>query len=411
MRKALGFLRSMRFGMLLLVLIALLSILGTVIPQEQSLEAYQAAYGRGAYAVMALGLDHLYSTWYYVGLYLLLGVSLLFCSVLRFGRVRRAKGALLRAAGQAAPLEGFRAADPGAVLRRHRFRSAGEGWLRNGLGLYGSFITHLSLLLMLIACACVFALEEKADYAVPVGGEVTLEDGTVLRVDDFSLESEGRLDYVSQVSAVLPDGTERRATLRVNAPGRFGRYKVYQQSYAYAGQLDIRTAPDARDERVTLESPAFISLDGERGVSYMGRFGAYVRGADGTLLPPDYGGDGNETVQAYMIAVLDGETQQARLQPVDETFEVGGVYYTFRDPAAYPGLRVKTIPAPVMPALYASFALLLAGLYLCFFHVPVAASVRGNGIALKSPKDVEALEDALREASDPAPAEPPRPDM
>ena len=42
------------------------------------------------------------------------------------------------------------------------------------------------------------------------------------------------------------------------------------------------------------------------------------------------------------------------------------------------------------------FAYLAAVLFLCFFHVPVAASVRGDGIALKSPKDVEALEDALR---------------
>lgn len=400
MKKVLGFLRSMRFGMLLLVLIALLSILGTVIPQEQTLEAYQAAYGRGAYASMAVGLDHLYSTWYYIGLYILLGVSLLFCSVLRFGRVKRAKGALLQAAERAEPLQGFRAADPGAVLGRHRFRRCGEGYLRNGLGLYGSFITHLAMLLMLAACACVFALEVKTDYAVMVGDEVTLEDGTVLHVDDFAMESEGKLDYVSTVTAVLPDQTVQSGTLRVNEPKRFGRYKVYQQSYAYAGQLDIRTAADAKDERVTLDSAAFISLDGARGVSYMGSYGSYIRTADGDVLPPGFGDQQGEPVDAYMIAVLDGENQEARLQPVDETFEVAGVYYTFRSPMAYPGLRVKTIPAPVMPALYASFALLLAGLYLCFFHVPVAASVRGDGVALKSPKDIEALEDALRGQSE-----------
>ena len=90
---------------------------------------------------------------------------------------------------------------------------------------------------------------------------------------------------------------------------------------------------------------------------------------------------------------------------MDETIEVGGVYYTFRSPEAYPGLRVKSIPSPVMPALYASFALLLIGLYLCFFHVPAAAVVRGDGIALKCPKDAESLEDALREAADGAPRE------
>ena len=398
MKKVLGFLRSMRFGMLLLALIALLSIVGTLIPQGQTLEAYEAAYGRSAYAIMFLGLDHLYSTWYYVGLFLLLCVNLLFCSVLRFGRVRRARGALLAAADRAAELEGFSHPDPEAVLRKKGFRRSGDGWLRNGLGLYGSFITHLALLLMLIACACVFALEVKTDYTVKVGEQVTLEDGTVLRVDSFSMESDGRLDYVSDLTATLPNGETASGTIRVNQPKKFGRYKVYQQSYNYVGQLDIRTSEDGADERASLDSPAFISLDGQTGVTYMGTFGTYNRQADGTVVPPGYGDGEGEPVEAYMIAVQDGENQEARLQPVDETFEVGGVYYTFRAPAAYPGLRVKTIPAPVMPALYATFVLLLAGLYLCFFHAPAAAKVRGNQVAIKGAKDTEALEDALREA-------------
>lgn len=401
MKKVLGFLGSMRFGMLLLILIALFSILGTVIPQGQVFEAYEAAYGRNAHAIMFLGLDHLYSTWYYIALYVLLGVSLTFCSVVRVGRVRRLKGALLSAAEKAEPLEGFSAADPEAVLKKKGFRRAGEGWLRNGLGLYGSFVTHLSMLLMLIACACVFMLEAKTDYSLMVGDAVALEDGTVLKVDAFSMETEGKTDYVSDLTATLPDGTEKSGTIRVNQPVKFGRYKVYQQSYNYAGQLDLRTEEDGEDERATLDGPAFISLDGENGVSYMGSFGTYTRAADGRVLPPGYDDEGGEPVDAYMIAVIDGDSQEARLQPVDETFEVGGVYFTFRAPAAYPGLRVKTVPGFVMPALYATFVLLLAGLYLCFFHVPAAAYVRGSGVALKSFKDIEALEDAIREESEP----------
>jgi hypothetical protein len=133
--------------------------------------------------------------------------------------------------------------EPEAILRKKGFRKACDGWIRNGLGLYGSFITHLSLLLMLVACACVFALEVKTDYTIRVGESVTLEDGTVLRVDGFSLESDGRLDYVSDLSATLPDGAELTGTIRVNQPMRAGRYKIYQSSYEYAGQVDVRTSP------------------------------------------------------------------------------------------------------------------------------------------------------------------------
>ena len=399
MKKVLNLLRSMKFGMVLLVLIALLSILGTVIPQEQAREAYEAAYGRGANAILFLGLDHMYAAWYYIGLYLLLGVSLLFCSVLRFNRVRHARAGLLSAAERAGALEGFRADDPEAILRGKGFRKAGGGWIRNGFGLYGSFITHLSMLLMLAACACVFSLEVKEDYSIPVGDTVALEDGTRLRVDGFSLESDGRLDYVSDLSAVLPDGTERTGTIRVNQPMRIGRYKIYQSSYGYAGQVDVRTSADGEDERATLDSAAFLTLDGEHGVSYMGTFGTFLRAADGQIYPEGYPGAEGEKVEGYMTAVIDESGQRLKLAEVDETIEVDGVYYTFRAPAYYPGLRVKTIPAPVMPMLYASFALLLIGLYLCFFHVPAAAVVRGDQIALKCSKDAESLEDALRDAS------------
>ena len=405
MKRVLGLLRSMKFGMVLLALIALLSILGTVIPQEQAREVYEAAYGSGAQVVLFLGLDHLYSTWYYIGLYLLLGVSLLFCSVLRFNRVKHARARLLAGAARAEALEGFRSDEPEAILRKKGFRKACDGWIRNGLGLYGSFITHLSLLLMLVACACVFALEVKTDYTIRVGESVTLEDGTVLRVDGFSLESDGRLDYVSDLSATLPDGAELTGTIRVNQPMRAGRYKIYQSSYEYAGQVDVRTSPDGEDERASLDSAAFLTLDGKSGISYMGGFDTYLRTADGQFYPVGYPGVEGTEVKGYMTAVIDEDGQRMKLAEVDETIEVGGVYYTFRSPEAYPGLRVKSIPSPVMPTLYASFALLLIGLYLCFFHVPAAAVVRGDGIALKCPKDAESLEDALREAADGAPRE------
>ncbi len=400
MKKVLSLLRSMKFGMVLLVLIAFLSILGTVIPQEQTREAYEAAYGRGAYAILFLGLDHLYATWYYIGLYLLLGVSLLFCSVLRFNRVRHARAGLLSAADHAGVLEGFHADAPETILRRKGFRKAGNGWIRNGLGLYGSFITHLALLLMLVACACVFTLEVKKDYSIPVGDTVTLEDGTLLRVDSFSLESDGRLDYVSDLSAVLSDGTEKAGTIRVNQPMRIGRYKVYQSSYGYAGQVDVRTSADGEDERASLNSAAFLTLDGEHGISYMGSFGTFLRAADGQIYPEGYPGVEGEKVEGYMTAIIDESGQSLKLAEVNETVVVDGVYYTFRAPEAYPGLRIKTIPAPIMPMLYASFVLLLIGLYLCFFHVPAAAVVRGDMIALKCSKDSESLEDALRDASE-----------
>ena len=88
----------------------------------------------------------------------------------------------------------------------------------------------------------------------------------------------------------------------------------------------------------------------------------------------------------------------------DETFEVGGVYYTFRAPQAYPGLSVKTVPEWVIPVLYASFAVLVLGLYLCFFSVPAALYFAEGKVRIASGKDasdvIEQLKDKIEETEE-----------
>ena len=95
------------------------------------------------------------------------------------------------------------------------------------------------------------------------------------------------------------------------------------------------------------------------------------------------------------------EEQTMKMVLPDETFEVAGVYYTFRAPQAYPGLSVKTQPQWVTPVLYASFAVLVAGLYLCFFHVPAAVCLAEGKVRVSSGKDagdvIEQIEDAIAE--------------
>lgn len=45
----------------------------------------------------------------------------------------------------------------------------------------------------------------------------------------------------------------------------------------------------------------------------------------------------------------------------------------------------------------ASFVILLAGLWLCFFHVPVAAVAGKDGLSVAAQKDVSDWVDAVRE--------------
>lgn len=398
MKKVLSFLRSMRFGMVLLALIAVLSVFGTLIAQGQSAAYYAHACPGWDGVILALGLDHVYSTWYYVALFAALCLNLLLCSVLRAGRLRTARAGLIARAQKAGPVAGLDADQAAAALKRLGFREQDGVYTRRMLGVFGPLVTHTGLLLLMIAAACAFSLAQKQDAWLMVGDSLTLADGAKIRVESFSMEdASGRLEYTSVLELTGADGTSRTATIQVNHPARLGAHTVYQQSYAFAGVLDVQTAPDAPAEQVVLDSPAFISLDGANGIQYQQVYGDYTVTEDGQIMPVNTAG-GVMVHPAYLTAVIaDGEQRLGAVLP-DETFEVGSVYYTFREPAAYPGLRIKTQPGWVLPLLYASFVVLIAGLYLCFFHVPAAVCVTQDGVRIASGKDTQGLAEGLMDA-------------
>ena len=80
MKKIYNFIRSMRFGMLLLILIGVLCVTATV-----------------------SGKENVYSSWYFILLFTVLGLNLTLCSVVRVFRMDGQKKALMMAASASAP--------------------------------------------------------------------------------------------------------------------------------------------------------------------------------------------------------------------------------------------------------------------------------------------------------------------
>nr|YP_009488617.1 cytochrome c biogenesis protein ccs1 [Grateloupia filicina]AWD77284.1 cytochrome c biogenesis protein ccs1 [Grateloupia filicina] len=82
---------SLNFSIILLLLIALVSILGTIIEQDQSLLYYQTSYPVSEnkfypfnwHTIVFLGLDHLYANWWFLLIIFLFFVSLIICTFSR----------------------------------------------------------------------------------------------------------------------------------------------------------------------------------------------------------------------------------------------------------------------------------------------------------------------------------------
>ena len=362
---------SMRFGMILLLLIAVLCIAAT-----------------------AGGAEWIYSSPVFIALFVMLSLNLLLCSIVRIFHLGDQKKALAQKAIRGETT--LSVTDPALWMKKHHFRPDGDVFFRRSFGFLGSFFTHLSLLLIMIAAACIFHFSKAEDISLLPEEDVTLSDGTVLHLDDFTLESDaGSTFYQSRITAALPDGSTVQRDIEVNHPARIGRYKVFQQNFAYAAVIGLRTEDAPEEELVWLNEPAFLSLDGETGLYYSQMFGNVVEEDDQVKI--SYSSEIINPAYEVNLAGAGSNAGHTGLVYPGTELMAGGITFVFHEPQAYPGLRVKTQPEWALILLYVSFALSLLGLYLCFFDIPEAAHIKENGLTIAGRKDISDQIEKYRE--------------
>lgn len=381
----------MTFGMILLVLIAACSVAGSLIPQQREAMEYVSRYGADAAEwIMRLGLHDVFSAPYFIVLMAALCLNLLLCSVIRVVKLRGA-GKRLQAAAAAMERKPAPADQLHAYFGRRGYRKTKQGsvtlYSKYAVGFYGSFLTHLALIVLLVVGAATVYGADVQDRTVMPGQTLTLEDGTTLTVNAFQIEDEtGRLDYASRIVMKDGKGNESPQTVvRVNEPLRFGGYKVYQQTYGTAGAVTVVNAQTGGSDTLSLTEPVFLTLDGRNGVYYNALYPGYTQAEDGgvTLITSTSGAYHDPV---YDLRVVSGGQTAPVLAFPGETVTIGDVSFTMEAPVSYPGLRIKYLSGAILGALYASFAFIVAALYVCFFMRPVCVAVGEDGFAVASPK-------------------------
>ena len=393
-RKLLNFLRSMTFGMILLGLIVACSLAGSLIAQGKETMWYVRTYPEFYNVILKLGLDNVFYSWYFVALMVLLCVNLTLCSLVRITRVRRAaKGAIPNAAKRKTdiPLAPDQVEALRAYLEGRRFRKTELGdatvYSKNALGWYGSFLTHLAILLTVLFGAATLYLPEVVDETCLPGQALVMADGTEIAVDSFHIENaQGDLDYASKIHVTLPNGRESGVQeIRVNHPFSFGRYKIYQQTYGTAGAVTVRDQKTGAVDPFVLTEMCFLSVDSINGVWFEALYPSYLRDEEGnfTLISQTAG---RYTNPVYQILIASDGVYTPVMAFPGETVSVAGLDFTFEAPVEYPGLRIKQIPTAVNVLLCAAFCLMILGLWFCFFASPAIVTVRSEGCAIGGPK-------------------------
>ena len=394
MKKVLNYLRSMRFGILLLVLIALCSVVGTVIPQGREIAWYARTYKSLHGYILLLRLNRIFESWYFIALLVLLCLNLTLCSLLRVRSVvKSARGESERTA----KLPNAVALTPEGVeklreyLRNMRCREETVGdavlYRKHSLGRWGSFLTHLSILLTVVFGALALYTPTVMDRDCMPGESVFMEDGTEIHVHDFRISDEtGRLDFQSSVQITLPNGRRSEiAELKVNHPFSFGPWKLFQQTFGTAGSVTVTDLKTGGSDDFLLTEQSYLSADGVTGILYDTLYPDYIRdpGGEVTLITITEGSYPNPIYQVEVMS--DGVFTPTLAVPGDE-LTVMDLRFTFNKPVEYPGLRIKHVSRLFNALLVAAFALMIAGLYITFFYEPVLVKVDRDGYIAAGPK-------------------------
>jgi cytochrome c biogenesis protein len=279
MRSVWKFFASVKLAIVLFILVTLASIVGTLIPQGREAAEYAARYGSLSGLFVSLQLTRLYQSGWYLALLLLFALNTAVCTLSRLGpKWRKAFGP---AGGTDAPAlaamkvnSRFRLPFPLAAardrvagpLRARRYRLA-ESAAANGvvllarkrsLGLFGSDVVHLGLLVILAGGLTSGLGGRRSDIALFEGQTAAVPHASFsVRLDKFETEyyPQGAVkDWKSTVTVFESGAPVVTRVVEVNHPLTYRGFSLYQQGYGFdwrkAGlDLEIRKRGDAAFSR------------------------------------------------------------------------------------------------------------------------------------------------------------------
>ncbi len=264
---------SLKLTITLLILLAVTSIIGTVIQQNQSPEQYRQLYDETTYRVLdAMQFFDMYHSWWFMTLLALFSLNLIACSIKRFPRVWKTvrepvlvpDDSLYRTFSN---LEEHVVALPKEQLSRRladylRRNFAAPTITEDGEKIhlfaqkapyarFGVYVTHLSILIIFLGAIVgvlggfkgwVNILEGGGtiDKVMPRSGREPIPLGFTVRCEAFSLsfyEGSNRPREYRSVLTVIDNGQEviKNRPVIVNDPLTYKGITFYQSSYQPAG--------------------------------------------------------------------------------------------------------------------------------------------------------------------------------
>lgn len=397
---------NLKFAIALLLIIALFSVSGTVIEQGETLNFYQqnypehpALFGFLSYKVLlAVGLNHVYSTWWFLALLILFGSSLTICTFTRqLPMLKVAKRwhyytkpesfsklafstkltSELRSESGSETITKSSERSPdlhqiAPLLTRFGYAVFQEGdrlYARKGImGRIGPILVHASMLLILAGAIWGSLAGFTGQEMIPSGQTFQVKNVTEagiwshvphdwsIKVNRFWIEytPTGAIDqFYSDLSVLdVKSGAERdRQTIHVNKPLRYDGVTFYQANWDIASvRFTLNSSPVLQLPMTALQTKGTNNKVWGTWLPTKPDLSAGV-----TLIAPDLQGT---------LLVYDEKGKIASTVRSGGSTEVNGVTLTVKELVGSTGLQIKSDPG--IPIVYTGFGLLMIGVVMSY---------------------------------------------
>ncbi|MFO8049137.1 MAG: cytochrome c biogenesis protein ResB [Desulfosudaceae bacterium] len=393
---------SVKLTIIVLLSIAGSAIIGTVIPQNRPPDFYRMRYSESmANIIDSLTLYDMYNALWFQALILILVINILACSWDRLKKVLPIvfPGSVTFSAGafkSSATTEPVIIDRPPAELRpsfekwlsRHfsvsRTEPQEEGFLlfaekgrKTRLGVY---VVHLSILLLLVGSLTGSFFGFEGYVAIPEGesaetislrqSTATRQLGFEIRCEDFTADfypSGQPKDYRSTLTIIDDGKVVLTKDIRVNAPLKYKGIRVFQSNYGTVSAKNVDLSFTSESSGMTYEK----TLDMGETITIPENLGKFTL----TGLRDSYlfqMRDQKHDIGETLVGILEKDGHKTMVpMPIRfarfDKMRGGNVVISVKDfdRTYYTGLQVRKDPG--VPIVYASFILIILGIYMTFF--------------------------------------------